>query len=74
MTRLINYLNENEYDLKEINELIKRDCKYYLSLVDNNIFTRGMLTGTGLELGKKSVRQNRTPKGMEKDIFKKFNK
>ncbi len=70
--RLNNYLNEGNYELEEFNELIKKDCKYYLDLVDNCIFTRGMHPGR--ILGKKTVRQDRTPKGMEDDIFKKFNK
>jgi hypothetical protein len=70
--RFINYLNEGVRE-DEINDLIQKDCKYYLNLTKGNIFTRGMTIGPR-QFGKKEVRQDRIPKGMNQDTADNFNK
>ncbi len=69
--RFINYLNEKITDPDEINYLIQKDCKYYLNLTKGNIFTRGMTVSNFF--GKKEVRQDRIPKGMNQDTADNFN-
>ena len=72
--RYYNYLNENLYTIDEINELIKKDCKYYLSLINHGaIFTRALGNPIDFPFIKKQTRQDRMPSGMPVKIFKKFN-
>jgi hypothetical protein len=75
--KFLQYINETlteETPIEEINETIKKDCRYYLNLIKNQyIFKRGMKNHFNL-LGKKQVRQDRRPKGMNSDTFKKLNK
>ena len=74
--RLLNYLTEDIDNIDEINELIKKDCKYYLSLIGNEmIFTRG--AGSSIvtnPFSKQQTRQDRKPSGMRLNTFKHFNK
>lgn len=74
--RFYNYINETlkwEMPIEEINSLIQKDCKYYLNITQGKyIFNRGMLYVDGL--GKKKVRQDRKPRGMQSGVFEKFNK
>ncbi len=73
MSKFINYLNEQEkLSLSVINKSIHKDCKYYLSLVGNDLFTRGMKIKNSI--GKKRVRQDRTPSGMDRFTFWELNK
>ena len=72
--RYYNYLNENIYTIEEINELIKKDCKYYLSLIGNNaIFTRAISGSISFPFIKKQTRQDRKSRGMMKNVFNDFN-
>ena len=71
--RLQQYLNENITTVEELNELIHKNCKYYLKLTEGKyIFKRGMSGGIDT-FGKKKVRQNRRPLGMEDRDFYKLN-
>ena len=71
--RLQQYLNENITTVEELNELIHKNCKYYLKLTEGKyIFKRGMSSDIDI-FGKKKVRQNRRPRGMDKNIFGKLN-
>lgn len=72
MSRFINYINEDEIDIHEINSLIQKDCKYYLNIIKNKyVFNRGMFVE---KFGKRKVRQDRIPQGTAESTFKIFNK
>lgn len=75
--KFLNYITENlreDMTIEEINSLIQKDCGYYLNLIKNDhIFKRGLQKHINLH-GKKQVRQDRKPRGMNSDAFKKFNK
>jgi len=71
--RLQQYLNENITTIEELNELIHKNCKYYLNITEGKyIFKRGMSSDIDT-FGKKKVRQDRRPRGMDKDDFGKLN-
>ena len=77
--RLRKYLNENITTVEELNELIHKNCKYYLNITKGKyIFKRGMGFSRNIDpwgkWGKKKVRQNRKPRATDKDAFIKLNK
>ena len=63
--RFSHYMNEGfDEGIKRYNKLIHKDCKPYLKLIKNKLpLLRGMYQTGSPE--KKSVRQDRKPKGMD---------
>jgi len=60
-------------NVHELNKLIHKDCKPYLSLIGNRKpLYRGMVEDA--KIGVKSVRQDRRPLGMTGQVAKQFNK
>ena len=74
--RLKNYINEKVIQLieteEEIDSLIQKNCKYYLSLGKFQ-FYRGIKQNSGGQYGKNSVRQDRRPRGMSGRSAKSMN-
>jgi hypothetical protein len=72
--KFYHFLNEQQYTIDEINNLIQTDCKYYLSLINHGaIFTRALSSPVSFPFLKKQTRQDRKPKGMPSSVAKKFN-
>ena len=74
--KFYNWINEDE--IPHINEMIQRDCKPYLKLIDKingHVFTRSMDVATLDEkkFGIKKVRKNRRPRGMGLVTFQDLN-
>lgn len=71
--KFYHYINEQELD-EHIN-LIKKDCSYYLNLLDKhnleNPFYRGILTDAFFT--RKQVRKNRQPKATNIEAFNEIN-
>jgi hypothetical protein len=73
--KFYHFLNEQQYTIDEINNLIQKDCKYYLSLINHGaIFTRAVSSPVSFPFLKKQTRQDRRAKGMPGQIFDLFNK
>lgn len=78
--KFYNYINERSgisfdlnTDVSQFNEFIHKNCKYYLQLTQGiYIFKRGLNHHTD-SAGKKDVRQNRRPRGMQDYIFEQLN-
>lgn len=74
MAKFLNYLNEKNFTVPEIIEILTKDCKPYLKQLTKKNFKDKNLLISGrkdsISFGVKNIRKNRKPRDTKLDIHK----